>query len=76
MTERHFIVCEKDHAWQHSYRGAVTGPFKSRAEAIEDAITAAAEVEDPDVEVIVQDHDLSQQTVWRHGSQPSGTNTK
>ncbi|RYE09772.1 MAG: hypothetical protein EOP22_07970 [Hyphomicrobiales bacterium] len=65
MIERHIIVSEKDHAWQYSYRGAATGPFKTKQDAIEDAIISARKVEDDRVEVILQESDLSQETVWR-----------
>ncbi len=65
--ERHFIVCFRD-GWQFSYRGTITGPFSDRDEAIEEAIREAEETGVPDVEVIVQDPDTRQETVWRHGS--------
>ena len=66
MTERHFIVSERDHVWQYSFRGSVAGPFKSREDAIDAAIEEAGQAGDPQIAVIVQDHDMQQETVWRH----------
>jgi hypothetical protein len=65
MAAQHFIVTGR---WQYTTRGIVAGPFKSRQEAIDAAIEAAGALDDPEVEVIVQDHDLQRETVWR-GSQ-------
>jgi len=69
-TERHFIVFERDNAWQYSHRGVGAGPFKSRETAISAAIQEAEALHDPEVEVIVQDKDLQQETVWRHADKP------
>ena len=69
MSERHFIVYLRDAAWQYSYRGSVTAPFKTREDAIEAAIIEAQEEGDPEIEVIVQDSDMRSETVWR----PSGS---
>jgi hypothetical protein len=65
MSERHFIVYLRDAAWQFSYRGSITAPFKSREEAIEAAIAQAREENDPQIEVVVQDADMRSETVWR-----------
>jgi hypothetical protein len=65
MSERHLIVTQRDSAWQYMYRGTITGPFKGRDDAIEEAIKEARKIDDPDLEVIVQDVDLNQETVWR-----------
>ena len=67
MSERHLIVTQRDSAWQYMYRGTVTGPFKSREQAIEGAISEARGTKDTDIEVVVQDLDLNQVTVWRSG---------
>jgi hypothetical protein len=67
MSERHYLVYLRDAAWQFSYRGSVTAPFKTREEAIEAAIEEAQESEDPDIEVLVQDADMRMETVWRPG---------
>ncbi len=67
MAERHVIVYLRDGAWQFTFRGTVTAPFSSREEAIEAAIGEARALADPDIEVIVQDVDLTQETVWRAG---------
>ena len=66
MTERHFIVTERDHAWMYSHRGAPAGLFKTREEAIEAAIAEAAALGDPAAQVIVQNRDMQQETVWRY----------
>ena len=65
MTERHLIVCQRDSAWQYTYRGTITAPFSSRDEAIEAAIAEAREINDAELEVVVQDQDMTQETVWR-----------
>lgn len=66
MTERHFIVYERNNNWQYTYRGTIAASFKSRDEAVAAAIQEARETGDPNVTVIVQDHDMQQETVWRH----------
>jgi hypothetical protein len=66
MTERHFIVYERDNTWQYTYRGSIAAPFKSRQDAIDAAIAEARQANDTTIEVIVQDHDMQQETVWRH----------
>lgn len=65
-SETHFIVSESDHAWLYSHRGDAAGPFRSRAEAIEAAIAEAVQTGNPAAEVIVLDHDLQQEIVWRY----------
>jgi hypothetical protein len=70
MSERHFIVYLRDASWQYSYRGSITAPFKSREEAIEAAIGEAQDLDDPAIEVLVQDADMKTETVWR----PDGLN--
>ena len=68
MIESRFIVTQRDHAWVYSHRGDPAGPFKTRQEAIDAAVAEACEIGHPDAEVIVQDHDLKQETVWRYPS--------
>lgn len=65
--ERHIIVCFRD-GWQFTYRGQITGPFSARDDAVEHAIREARETKVPDIEVVVQDPDLRQETVWRNGA--------
>lgn len=67
MTE-HFIVCERDAAWLHTCRGHTVGPFKTREEAVKAAIAAAQETGDEAVEVLVQNHDLTQETICQSGA--------
>jgi hypothetical protein len=61
----HFVVSQKDTAWQFSFRGEVTGPFSDRNQAIESAIAEATATGLPDVEVVVQDPDTKTEVVWR-----------
>jgi hypothetical protein len=68
MSERHVIVYERDNTWQYTYRGTIAAPFKSRQDAIDAAIEAARDTGDPGIEVMVQDHDMQQETVWRHAA--------
>ena len=65
MSTKHFVVAQRDTAWQFSYRGDITGPFVSKQEAIDEAIAAASRTEDPEVEVVVRDADMKTETVWR-----------
>jgi hypothetical protein len=52
-------------AWQYTFCGSITAPFGSREEAIE----AARESQGPQAEVIVQNPDMQEETVWRpHGA--------
>ena len=67
MSESHFIVYLRDGCWQHTNRGSVSAPFKTREAAIESAITDAREADDPAAEVIVQDPETTAATVWRSG---------
>jgi hypothetical protein len=65
MTTSHFIVSQRENAWQVSFKGDVTAPFGSRAAAIEAAIEMAGQVGGAETEVIVRDADLRSETVWR-----------
>ena len=67
MTQNHYIVCERDGAWQHTNRGSISAPFKTREAAIESAIDEARDSGQFDAEVIVQDPETQSRTVWRHG---------
>ena len=62
----HFIVSQRADVWLYSHRGDDAGPFKTREEAIEAAIQEATQAGDPATEVIVQDKDMQQETVWRY----------
>lgn len=65
MSESHFIVYLRDGSWQHTNRGSVSAPFKTRESAIASAIEDAREAGDPEAEVIVQDPETTAATVWR-----------
>ncbi len=65
MSENHYIVYLRDGCWQHTNRGSVSAPFKTRESAIDSAIADAREAGSPDAEVIVQDPETTDQTVWR-----------
>ena len=65
MTTSHFIVSQRDSAWQISFKGDVTAPFGTRDEAIAAAIDMASQLGDTQAEVIVRDADLRSETVWR-----------
>lgn len=65
MSESHFIVYLRDGCWQHTNRGNVSAPFKTREAAIESAIAEARNANDPSAEVIVQDPETTAETVWR-----------
>ena len=67
----HFIVYERDHSWQFTHRGAITAPFKTRDDAIAAAIEEARATDHRETEVIVQDKDLQQETIWRHPGSPA-----
>jgi hypothetical protein len=70
MSSSHFIVYLRDAAWQYSHRGTAVGPFGNREEAIDVAIKAARESDDPEAEVIVQDPETRTETVWRGEASP------
>ena len=68
MTTSHFIVSQRDNAWQVSFKGDVTAPFGTRDAAIAAAIEMAGKNGDAQAEVIVRDADLRSETVWRAGA--------
>jgi hypothetical protein len=68
MSTSHYLVARTALAgWQFSHKGDITAPFETKEKAIEAAISAAGESDDPDVEVMVQDADMKLETVWRAG---------
>lgn len=71
MINNHFVISQRDSVWQFSFRGDVTGPFTSKADAVKAAIEVAANIGGADVEVVVHDADVRAETVWRSG-QDSG----
>lgn len=72
MSESHFIVYLRDGCWQHTNRGSVSAPFKTREAAIESAIEDAKNTSDADAEVIVQDPETTAETVWRSKGSAAG----
>lgn len=73
MSESHFIVYLRDGSWQHTNRGSVSAPFKTREAAIESAIEDARNSNDKGAEVIVQDPETTAETVWRSTDDSSAT---
>jgi hypothetical protein len=71
MSESHFIVYLRDGCWQHTNRGSISAPFKTRDAAITSAIADAREAGDPEAEVIVQDPETTAATVWRSSEDAS-----
>lgn len=67
MINNHFVISQRDSVWQFSFRGDVTGPFTSKANAVRAAIDAASKIGDADVEVVVRDANVKAETVWRSG---------
>lgn len=67
MSQHHLIVYRRDNAWQFTYRGTITAPFISREEAVAAAIIEARALADDDIKVVVQNTDMTEETVWRAG---------
>lgn len=67
MAEHHYIVSNNGGIWQFSALGSTFAHFGSRDEAVDAAIEAAREAGEPEAQVIVQDMNREQQTVWRAG---------
>lgn len=65
MSVHHFVVSQRESSWEYSYRGDVTGPFRNRENAIEEAIAAAAATGSNEVEVLVRDADHKTERVWK-----------
>ena len=70
MINNHFVISQRGSVWQFSFRGDVTGPFASKAGAIDAAIDAASRCDGEAVEVVVHDADLRAETVWRSRQVP------
>lgn len=68
MSTNHFVVSQRESAWQYSNRGEITGPFGTKELAVDAAIQEATELGDGDAEVLVRDADLKTETVWRRSS--------
>jgi len=67
MPTNHFVVSQRDSAWQFSFKGEVTAPFTTKDDAVTAAIAAAGASRDDNVEVVVHDADMRAETVWRSG---------
>ena len=65
MQNHHFVVSQRDSAWQFSFKGDITAPFTTRDAAVAAAIAAAEASGEADVEVIVRDADLKTESVWQ-----------
>jgi hypothetical protein len=65
MPEHHYIVSNNHGVWQFSALGNTYAHFSSEQEAIDAAIQAAKESGEPEAEVIVQELNREQSTVWR-----------
>lgn len=65
MSEHHYIVSNHDGVWQFSALGKTHAHFASEQEAIDAAITTAKEDGDPGAQVIVQELNKEQATVWQ-----------
>ena len=69
MSTNHFVVAQRDSAWQYSFKGDIIAPFDTKQAAIKAAIAAAHDSGETDIEVVVHDADLKQETVWRSGAE-------
>jgi len=70
MSQDHYLVVFRDPHWEVSHRGNVEGPFRSRDDALQAAIAAAAEdgQNGIDAEVRVQeDQSREFRTAWKVG---------
>lgn len=65
MQNHHFVVSQRDSAWQFSFKGDITAPFATRDEAVAAAIRAAEALDEAAVEVLVQNADMKTESVWR-----------
>lgn len=71
MSTNHYVVSQRDSAWQYSNRGEITGPFGTKELAVEAAIEAASVLAESDAEVLVRDSNLKTETVWRRNTSSS-----
>jgi hypothetical protein len=70
MSSQHYIVAQDGTHWKISFHGSDQGPFKQKDDAIAAAIKSAkTSGAMTDVEVLVQDVDLTFHTAWR-GDEP------
>jgi hypothetical protein len=65
MTEHHYIVSNNNGVWQFSARGNTFSHFDSEQHAVAAAIAAAQEDGELEAQVIVQETNKEQSTVWR-----------
>ena len=68
MDTNHYVVSQRESAWQYSHRGEISGPYDTKQKAIDAAIAGAKQAGDADAEVLVRDADLKTESVWRSGS--------
>ena len=66
MTAEHFIVARHESQWKVSYHGTEQGPFATKEEAIDIAITSAEaeRASGKEVEVLVQDIESNFHRAW------------
>lgn len=69
MVAHHYIVARAASYWKVSFHGTEQGPFVTKDEAIEVAITAARAkcAEGMEIEVLVQDIESNFRTAWASG---------
>lgn len=63
--EHHYIVSMNNGVWQFSALGHTHAHFASEREAIDAAISEARRAGEPGAQVIVQETNQEQSTVWR-----------
>ena len=68
MDTNHYVVSQRESAWQYSHRGEISGPYYTKQKAIDAAIAAATQADEADAEVLVRDADLKTESVWRPSS--------
>jgi len=66
MTSHHFIVARQESQWKVSFQGTDQGPFSSKDQAIEIAITGAQKEREAgrEAEVLVQDIESNFRRAW------------
>lgn len=65
MAEHHYIVSNNGGVWQFSALGNTFAHFSSQKDAVDAAIAAAQDAGEPEAQVIVQETNKEQLTVWR-----------
>ena len=63
LIDNHFAVSARDNVWLYGHKGDGAGPFQTRDEAIEAAISEAIQTGDIAAEAVVLDHDMQQESV-------------